>query len=244
MPCSVLQRWHPACLCVRRPIKDDALPIHQASMTCDRQHKCHGMYDKRIVGSWVALLLSTTLLFSAQQACAQQADPLTELSGEIDLYLYAEYATGLTAPQRPPQLTAKAINSKRISCQQRRAATITGVTDASTLLDTAASNPTAKCTSIYPLQGGLYTLQASYIRGANWASWTCYQNPAPGAAAAAVAAAPVALPLFSSQAVVLNGGSSYTCVATYTALTPAEAAAIESINWDAEMSRIAGATGE
>lgn len=188
------------------------------------------------MGSWLAILLSTTLVFSAKQACAQQEDPLTILAGDIDLYLYAEYAAGLTTPRRPPQLMAQAINSKRISCQHKRAATISGaINAASILLESATSNPAAKCVSAYPLQGGLYTLQASYIKGANWATWNCYQNPG----AVTTAAAPVAVPLFSSQAVVLQGGSSYTCVATYTALTPDEEAAVESINWDTEMVKIA-----
>lgn len=206
-------------------------------MTCDRQYTQIGVCKRRMLGTWLALLLSTSLLLSVQQTSAQ-ASPYEAISGNIELYLFAEYASGLTTPRRPPQLLAKAVDSKRISCQHKRAATVSGIANAAaTVLESGSLAQRARCISAFPLQGGLYTLQASYIPDANWATWNCYKNPSPGAN---IAETPATVPLFSSQAVTLDGGASYTCIATYTAQSPEQIAAVDAINWDAEVARVAG----
>jgi hypothetical protein len=182
------------------------------------------------------VLLVTMASLSAPRAAAQLLDPSAASSeGPVELYLYAEYVPGLSVPARPPQLTAKAINSKRISCSHKRATTIN--TASPTVLETSARR--AKCVSAYPLNGGIYNLLASYIDGANWATWKCYKNaPATAGGAVVTAAATAEVPLFSSQAVTLVGGNSYTCIATYTPLTAAQKAAIAAMDWNSQVSQV------
>lgn len=195
---------------------------------------------RRAMATWTVVLCAFSLLLTPWQVSAQ-ANPYTVDSGDIDLYLVAEYGHGLTTPRRPPQLTAQAINSKGISCRHRRAATVSSIAiQAANTLESALQAAAAKCVTAHPLQGGLYTLQASYIKGANWATWSCYKRPSLGAASPA-SSADSAVTMFSSQAVTLEGGFSYTCVATYTARSAAEVAAVEAINWDVEVARVSGA---
>jgi hypothetical protein len=190
---------------------------------------------QKVMGTWLVLLVTMASL-SAPRAAAQMMEPSVAPSdGPIELYLYAEYAPGLSVPARPPQLTAKAITSKRISCSHRRATTIN--TASPTVLEASARR--AKCVSAYPLNGGLYNLLASYIEGANWATWKCYKNaPAASGGAVVTAAAPAEVPLFSSQAINLAGGSSYTCIATYTPLTAAQKAAIAAMDWNSQVTQV------
>jgi hypothetical protein len=190
---------------------------------------------QKVMATWMVLLVTMASL-SAPRAAAQMLDPSTTTSdAPIELYLYAEYAQGLSVPARPPQLQAKAINSKRISCSHRRAPTINSANP--TVLEASARR--AKCVSAYPLNGGLYTLLASYIEGANWATWKCYKNtPASAGGAVVTAAAPAEVPLFSSQAITLEGGNSYTCIATYTPLTAAQKEAIAAMDWNSKVSQV------
>uniref|UniRef100_A0A383VFK3 Glycoside hydrolase family 5 domain-containing protein n=1 Tax=Tetradesmus obliquus TaxID=3088 RepID=A0A383VFK3_TETOB len=193
---------------------------------------------QKVMATWMVLLVTMASL-SAPRATAQMMEPAAASSeGPIDLYLYAEYAPGLSVPARPPQLTAKAITSKRISCSHRRATTISSAS--ATVLEASARK--AKCVSAYPLNGGMYNLLASYIEGANWATWKCYKNaPAASGGAVVTAAAPAEVPLFSSQAVNLAGGNSYTCTATYTPLTAAQKAEIAAMDWNSQVTQVAAA---
>eukprot|EP00882_Tetradesmus_deserticola_P019764 GHRQ01021302.1.p1 GENE.GHRQ01021302.1~~GHRQ01021302.1.p1 ORF type:complete len:501 (+),score=125.39 GHRQ01021302.1:274-1776(+) len=193
---------------------------------------------RKVMATWMALLVTVASL-SAPMAAAQVLQPPEAASkAPVELYLYAEYAPGMSVPARPPQLQAKAITSKRISCSHRRAATINSANP--TVLEASARR--AKCVSAYPLNGGLYTLLASYIEGADWAKWKCYRNaPATSGGAVVTTAAPAEVPLVSSQAIDLAGGSSYTCVATYTPLTDAQKAAIAALDWSSQVTQVATA---
>lgn len=192
--------------------------------------------SRKVMAVWLTCLLAVAHMTTHQAAA--QVDPTAVASeGPIQLYLFAEYTPGLAVPAKPPQLQARAINSKRISCSHRRAATISGAANgdaAATVLESAARR--AKCVSAYPLNGGLYTLLASYIEGANWATWKCYKNtPAAQDGVGIAAAASAEVPLFSAQAVQLDAGSSYSCVATYAPLTAEQKAAIAALDWNQEV---------
>lgn len=159
--------------------------------------------------------------------------------GRIELFLLATYADGVAAPAVPPQLLAARVLGKGVDCQRN-------ATDARSVLGGAAPTGTAlaaaplpaavQCgSSQQPLQGGLYTLQASRVEGANWATWQCFAQPLPLAGSVATASAAgsnssQAVTMFS-QAAQLRGGNRFTCVATYTKESDAQAAATAAISW-------------
>lgn len=146
---------------------------------------------------------------------------------QVQLSLLAAFGPGRPiAADQAPQLMAFLASGKRIDCLHRNAA-IVMATDSVTAA--AAPPPGAACTAL--LRPGLYTLQAALVEGSGWPSWQCYR-----ADAGAVQDVPL-LP-GSSQAVELAAGT-YTCVATYTPQSPAQAAAAAAINWDAEAANAA-----
>jgi Cellulase (glycosyl hydrolase family 5) len=166
-----------------------------------------------------------------------QIDPaaMPGTGGTIELYLTAEYAAGLSPPAQPPTISASAVAGKRIDCIERPAAMLPAGTAATLAASTARSG---RCsTSAAPLRGGLYSLQASYLQGAAWPTWACY-NVAEGGATANAAAM---VPMYSDAAVNLQAGQAYACVATYNPLTQAQQAAVEAISWPAAVSAAADA---
>jgi hypothetical protein len=204
----------------------------------------------RASGTTLLLLLA---LVAAVAVSAQEDPTPATAGGPIELYLVAAYGPGLVRPTTGPTLVAKALSGKRISCQLDNAGGVkarsTGVSVRSTVAASlapsatspavvaaaaaaAAASTTAATTGACKggeLQGGKYNLVASYIPGATFAKWNCYAMT-PGSAAAATAAE---TPLVSTQVVELPGGSSYTCIATYSKAASTAVSAAAAIDWDA-----------
>lgn len=173
------------------------------------------------------LLGGTTRLPGAAAELVPFQQPDTQ-DGNIQLSLLAAFGRGLNRAAAP-ELMATLVTSKAPDCTKSSATTLS-LAEAAEVA--AAAAPAASlCTGRGgPLKAGLYSLLASRVDGANWATWKCYASPLPGTPAAA-AAGPAAAPMYSVQAVELKAGFAYTCVATYIKESAAQAAATAAISW-------------
>jgi len=204
--------------------------------------------------SWaLQLLFVGVLIVVAVQCATAQVDPTVtaEADGPIKLYLVAAYGPGLVKPAVGPNLIARYLNQKRISCQlkgvagvkARAAGTLARASVAPTLApqaspavlasaaQAAAAAPVAKTICRSALKSGRYNLLASYIEGATFPQWNCYAM-APSALSAAAVTPADSLPM-STQVVDLAASGSYTCVATYSKAAARAVAAAAAIDWDA-----------